>query len=48
MVVVMQLYTASIPIRFLAKNNSFWWGEIGRKPLKACLAAAIGASSSSS
>ena len=28
----MYLYTARISIRFMAVNNSFWWGEIGRQP----------------
>ena len=42
MVMVVYLYTAHIPIRFLAVNNSFFGGcEIGRQLEKAPLAAAI-------
>ena len=40
-VMVMYLYTAHIPIRFMAVNNSIIGGEIGRQLVKAPLAAAI-------
>ena len=28
------LYTARIPIQFMAVYNSFWWRKTGRQPVK--------------